>query len=130
MAVLANNGLHRIRGITDGLHCTVTAIQHSDATGMIIDHDNWNAIFFHSCLVTTRGSTDLAPHVITGLPIILNYNGLATDGSNNDTGMVSNNQSGSTKSIFLHKSGSEWRLRHNSHGHNYNYQVIFSLAST
>lgn len=130
MSAITHGGMYRNNGITDGLHVMTVAIQNSTATGAIILHDSWNAIQFHAAMVTTRASTDLAPHVITGLPVLLNFDGLATDGSNNDTGMVSDSQTGSTKSIKLHKTGGEWRLRHTSHGHNYNYIVVFTLVST
>lgn len=130
MAQLTHNGLSNnfSSGAIDGLYMMSVTIQNASTTGLIIDHDSWNSITFHSIQSVTSGSSK-GPNVITGLPSHHWYSDLASDGSNNSLGFSSDNGNGSTKLVYLHKTGGEWRLRHASHGHNYNYIVQFSLAS-
>lgn len=131
MAVIAETGIKTTQNLEDGLHVEHVAIQNSSSTGTIISNDNWNSITFHAVQVVNAGSTSTqGPNVITGLPSHHWFDDLATDGTNNSLGFVTNSGTGSTKTVHLHKSGSDWRLRHTSHGHNYTYLVIFSLAST
>ena len=131
MAILYHTGIANnfSSNVVDGLYSIVATIQNASTTGAIMDHDNWNSIVFHSVQSVTSTSSNKGPNVLTGLPSHHWFNDLSSDGSDNDLGFDTDNGAGSTKNVILHKTGGEWRLRHNSHGHNYNYLITFTLAS-
>lgn len=133
MSILAPSGVYGNQIVTDGFHSVIVTIMYSTAYGTIINHDNWTAITFHSCLCVSYGnnSNSAIPHVQPGdLPCQVKYTDLQTDGTQNNTGMATSTLGGSVKNVLLHKTNGDWRLMHGSHGHNYQYLVTFSLSST
>lgn len=129
MANLNSNGVHYDFNVVDGIHVQNIVIQNSSSTGKIVDNDNWKSIVFYGIQCIDAGSSP-SPDVVTGTPSYIRFSDLASDGTNNSINLITNNGDGSTKVVYIHKTGGEWRLRHASHGHNHTYLVIFSLAST
>jgi len=129
MAFLYSQGVQNSFNSNDGLHVETIVIQNANTTGKIVDNDNWKSMVIYGIQCIDAGSS-ASPDAITGTPSYLRFSDLASDGSNNSTGLITNNGNGSTKIVYIHKTGGEWRLRHLSHGHNHTYLVIFSLGST
>ena len=129
MAFLYSQGVQPTFNGNDGFHVENIAIQNASSTGKIVDNDNWDSMVIYGIQCINAGSSP-SPDVVTGTPSYLRFSDLASDGSNNSTGLITNNGNGSTKAVHIHKTGGEWRLRHLSHGHNHQYLVIFSLGST
>jgi hypothetical protein len=129
MAILTNTVVAPNLSTTDGLHIVHAGIGNYDSQGTIINHDNWNKITFLG-LSAINANTSAPPSIsASDIGVTLKRSDLASDGSQTDTGM-DNGHGSDSKSIFIHKTSGEWRLRHQSHGMNYDYVVVFVLAST
>jgi hypothetical protein len=129
MAILTNNLLAPNLSTTDGLHVIHTGIGNYSSQGTIIEHDNWNKITFLGCSAINANTSNPPSISTSDIGTTLVRSNLASDGSQTDTGM-DNGHSSDSKSIFIHKTDGKWRLRHQSHGMNYDYIVLFLLAST
>lgn len=129
MAILTSTLVGPNLSTTDGLHVVHAGIGNYDSQGTIIDHDNWNKITFLGCSAINAGTSNPPSISASAVGTTLTRTDLASDGSQTDTGM-DNAHSSDSKSIFIHKTSGEWRLRHQSHGMNYDYVVVFVLSST
>ena len=114
----------------DGLIVANVTIQNSSTSGDLIVGDGWKSITIYSIMANNAGSGG-GVGVFDSIPKILFRGDLNSDGSLSDTGL-NNTREGNTdaKNIYIHKTSGTWRLRHTSHGMNYNYIVVFSIVTT